>query len=74
MAIISRGRGATAPQLLVTRVLGSIDRMAEAMWQDDAARATGKPRRIKWTEENPEEREKWTRRATAATLALFDGE
>lgn len=66
------GRGTTDPGLLLDRALGTIDRMAEAMWQDESLRAGGRPRALKWVDEAPQTREKWTRSATAAFLTLLE--
>lgn len=65
-------RGSVDPSLLLTRALGTIDRMAEAMWQDDAQRRGGKPRAVRWEDENTAERELWTRRSSAAFLTLLE--
>lgn len=63
---------ALQPGTLIDRALGTIDVMAEAMWQDEQARRTGKPRAVPWAAENHAEREVWTRRATVAFLTMLE--
>jgi hypothetical protein len=65
-------RGTVEPGLLVERSLGTIDRMAEAMWQDASIANTGKRRHMKWADEHPDTREQWIRSATAAFLTLLE--
>jgi hypothetical protein len=59
------------PETLLDRALGTIDLMAEAMWQDEAARR-GSARAVSWLEENQAERELWMRRATVAFLTMLE--
>lgn len=65
-------RGQTSPSLLISRALGMIDRMAEAMWQEECLSTSGMPRLVDWQDEKTLVREKWTRSATAALLTLLD--
>ncbi len=60
------------PDILVTRALGTIERVAEAMWEDDVMRQTGKPPAIRWARERPDVHEMWIRRGTAALLAMLE--
>lgn len=75
MVLVRRGgqaaRGSTDPALLLTRCLGTIDRMAEAMWADEHSRNGRKPKHD-WAHEHAHVREKWTRSATAAFLTLLE--
>lgn len=64
-------RGTIDPALLITRSLGTIDRMAEAMWRDEGEQQ-GKPRQIHWRDVGQQVHEKWTRHATAAFLVLLE--
>ena len=48
-----------------------IDAGAEAGWQDEAMRATGKPRFEEWREQSDATREKW-RGAAEAILLCFE--
>lgn len=50
-----------------------VERIAEACWQEDAIRATGKPRRVEWGECQPAERAKWRLMARAAINAMLGG-
>lgn len=62
---------ALQPGMLIDRALGTIDVMAEAMWQDEAVRRNRKPRAVAWAHENDAEREVWTRRATVAFITML---
>lgn len=44
-----------------------VEAAAEACWQEDAIRATGKPRRVPWDECQPAEKAKWRLMARAAS-------
>lgn len=51
----------------------TVERTAEACWQEDAIRATSKPRRVSWDECQPAEKAKWRLMARAAlSSALGD--
>jgi hypothetical protein len=63
---------ALKPESLLDHALGTIDVMAEAMWQDEALRRNGKPRAVAWAVENHAEREVWTRRATVAFMTMLE--
>lgn len=51
-----------------------IEKVADAMWQEESVRALGRTRLIPWDEEAPDTREKWRGLAQAAMMAakLFD--
>lgn len=48
----------------------TIERVAEAMWQDESLRVAGYKRRIDWTEEGYDTCEKWRRLALVALTTL----
>lgn len=51
-----------------------VERTAEACWQEDAIRATSKPRRVPWDECQPAEKAKWRLMARAAlSSAMGEG-
>ena len=47
-----------------------LDNMAAAMWQEEAMRATGRPRLVRWTEAGEQERTRWRGIAAAGMASL----